>query len=106
MTTTTQCTENADTTVDAPACKECGGTGSISMFITPDEFGGVACEPCDGTGYQRGDDASLLASEPPVTDAEFFGALMRAELTAIASQMYTISSYERIGDGPVDGACR
>jgi len=50
-----------DTTVDAPACPECIGSG----FFGVDDENCRTCPACEGDGYERGDTASLDASCPP-----------------------------------------
>lgn len=84
-------TEEPGTTVDAPVCPVCLGAMHIRPVGAPDgEWECYDCTACDATGYERGDNASLLAmvdslaelhtvDDVPVPRVDLIGQLLAEE---------------------------
>ena len=70
-------TEDVGTTVEPPACKECGGSGlsTYARWGCCEPGDEVNCLACHGGGYEIGYNASLLASVP-VEDEGWGGFLV------------------------------
>lgn len=61
--------DGVGTTQEPPKCRFCDGAGYYRDCF---KDATLCCEPCDGNGYERGENASLLASVPDEDWSAFY----------------------------------